>query len=305
MGGRTGRRAAPSTLCQLRDFLTLEEAAIRLSRILDDPVDKADVLQLALGRRLTLSVHLVNGADALRYRLVPQEGAQASRRQVRPPPSRQEPEPVEGKGIPMGASLAGWNTSRPVRPSLDHHSGVTWEPESKNTVIFGVWDLPMIGNERFDIERRYQQMSSGPAVIPICWEGVFVERSDFCCQLLTRTFLGSDGAAPATSKGMSIMHPANALPSDSVLGVRSSAVDEFSVQLERQQQPSMIGGPSLAAWIKEYKRRTDTSNNKIAERTGLANKTIKKICEGKLVRKKTWDTLARHADVPASDVPTN
>jgi hypothetical protein len=39
MGGRTGRRAAPSTLYQLRDFLTLEEAAIRLSRVLDDPVD--------------------------------------------------------------------------------------------------------------------------------------------------------------------------------------------------------------------------------------------------------------------------
>ena len=148
---------------------------------------------------------------------------------------------MEGRGIEISAYLAGWNTSRPVRHDLERHGGVAWEPEKENTVIYGVWDLPMIGNERFDIERRYQRMSGGPDVIPVCWEGTFVQRGDVCCQLLTHTFLQSDDAAPG--KGVIHVHPAYALPLDSVLGVRPSALDEFSAQLDK------VGGPGLAAWL--------------------------------------------------------
>ena len=78
----------------------------------------------------------------------------------------------------MVAALAGWNTSKPVRLNLEHHGDVSMELEKMETVIYGVWDLPMIGNERFDIQRRYQRATGGPDVIPVCWDGAFVERDE-------------------------------------------------------------------------------------------------------------------------------
>ena len=178
----------------------------------------------------------------------------------------------------MGAYLAGWHTSRPVHLNLDRYGDVEWELENEGTVIYGVWDLPMRGNERFDIERWYQRMSGGPDVIPVCWEGTFVQRGDLCCQLLTRNSV----------HGVLL---SAALPTHCVLGARTSTLDEFSAQHEHEQQPSKIGGPGFAAWLKDYKLREHMSENQIAERTGLANKTVRKICEGKLVTRKTWNKL--------------
>ena len=166
-----------------------------------------------------------------------------------------------------------------------------WELE-ETTVIYGVWDLPMIGNERFDIQRRYQQMTDGPDVIPVCWAGTIVQQGDIYCQLLTR-------------RSVYDLVPNDALPADCVLGARTNALDEFSAQLELEQQPSKVGGPTLAAWLKDFMLLEHMCENQIAERTGLANKTVRKIWEGKLVRKKTWDKLVHELGVPASDVPTN
>ena len=175
-------------------------------------------------------MRFVNGADALRYRLVPQEGTQALRRQARTHPSPPEPLPEEGKGVPVAAVLAGWNTSRPVRPNLDRHGGVVWNREKKATVIYGVWDLPMIGNERFDIERRYQRMSGGPEVIPVCWVGTLVQRGDIACQLFTR------------KKGVHVLLPNDALPADCVCWAREPAPSTSSRQRSnvRSSPPRLV-----------------------------------------------------------------
>ena len=50
--------------------------------------------------------------------------------------------------------------------------------------ITGVWDLPMVGNEKIDVKHRYQELTSGPPLELIGFEGAFVERSNgVMCQL--------------------------------------------------------------------------------------------------------------------------
>lgn len=39
----------------------------------------------------------------------------------------------------------------------------------------GVWDLPMIGAERIDVEHKFQQLTGGPEVNLMAWDGAFVE----------------------------------------------------------------------------------------------------------------------------------
>lgn len=51
-----------SKLFKLKDWLTVEDAARHLSGVFSEPVSEADILRLALDRRLTLSVNFVNGA---------------------------------------------------------------------------------------------------------------------------------------------------------------------------------------------------------------------------------------------------
>ena len=52
------------------------------------------------------------------------------------------------------------------------------------TTLQGVWDLPMIGGERLDIEHQYQMLTGGPSVTLGTIDGAFVEgRDGAMCQL--------------------------------------------------------------------------------------------------------------------------
>ena len=163
----------------------------------------------------------------------------------------------------------------------------------------------MIGNERHDVERRYQRMCEGPDVTLVCWEGAVVERPGVCCQLHTRTSLSGD-ALPDTVKGPCIVHPANALPPDSVLVVRTSALDEFrALLLAREKPPNKIGGPRLAEWLKTQMQRDAMTANYLHKCTDLDRKTIKKILNAQPVRKTCLNKLADGLSVSASDIPTD
>ena len=58
-------------LFQLKEWLTVADAARHLSTVFMEEVSEADVLRLALDGNLTLSVNLVNHAEALGGRIVP------------------------------------------------------------------------------------------------------------------------------------------------------------------------------------------------------------------------------------------
>ena len=58
-----------------------------------------------------------------------------------------------------------------VPPSTDSFWGKVFN-------IKDVWDLPMLGTERIDIEHRYQMLTDGPEITLTGLDGAFVERED-------------------------------------------------------------------------------------------------------------------------------
>lgn len=58
-----------------------------------------------------------------------------------------------------------------VPPSTDSFRG-------KVFTIKDVWDLPMLGTERLDIEHKYQMLTDGPEITLTGLDGAFVERED-------------------------------------------------------------------------------------------------------------------------------
>ena len=86
----------------------------------------------------------------------------------------------------------------------------------------------------------------------------------------------SGDTLPDQVKGPCIVHPANALPPDSVLVVRTNALDEFRARLlAREKPPSKVGGPGLAAWLKTQMQQDAMTLNYLHKCTDLDRKTIK------------------------------
>ncbi len=224
-------------LFKLREWLTVGDTARHLSIAFGEAVGEADVLRLALDRRLTLSVRFVNGTLAVRGALT--RGAETPQTH-----SAAEPVAVATKGIPLFAVFTGQSALKAVQPdigSLGEDAAVDWENEV--STIFDVWDLPMIGNERFDIERRYHALCGGPAVTLTCWEGTFVERPGWLCWLQDRRDLKSLPGVVAPGQGGSVSGPASSLPSDGVLVVRTTALAEFEAHVSNDSTPASVDRP--------------------------------------------------------------
>lgn len=96
--------------------------------------------------------------------------------------------------------------------------------EKEVVTIDGVWDLPLLGAERLDVEHHFQQETFGPDVTLVNLNGAFVRREDTVCQLQetldTRTPNSEDRAEPTYI-------PAGGLPEDTCLVVRTAALREF------------------------------------------------------------------------------
>lgn len=185
-------------LFNLKEWLTVADAARHLSIVFGEDVTEADVLRLALDGRLRLSVYFVNHAIALCGKVVPWEetdwwlfpdsddfpwgrvmkrAGQATTEECRPCPRKLEallnqiPETERGNYYPMMRDL-NIDGERFLKRSDDV------------TTLRGVWDLPMIGAEQLDIEHQYQDLTGGPGVTLLRLDGAFVEgRDGQICQL--------------------------------------------------------------------------------------------------------------------------
>lgn len=148
-----------SKLMKLKAWLTLDDAAKHLSLMFGELVTKADVLRLALDGQLTLSVNFINGAKARCGPMIESDEVQWT----------EMPGPKgETIRLPDGVML---NDGSAIRLDDDLVS------------LRGVYDLPMLGNERLDVEHLYQQMTDGPAVTLQGLDGPFVVAGDLYCQL--------------------------------------------------------------------------------------------------------------------------
>jgi hypothetical protein len=220
------------TLLSLKPWVTIPDAARHLSILFGEDVTEADVLRLGLDGRLMLSVYFVNPVTGCLGRASPL--ADANRRSV--------PSPSGGYLVELVDGL-----------QISDDQVIKVDPEIVE--IVGDWNLLMQGAERLDIERRYQSLTNGPAVKltnlkgPIVWQpgGTY-------CQLKTRYLPGERfpqlddekpeetfGAFLQSFKDPSNYYPAQGLPEDSVLFVRTSALQELEALY--RQPPNIAEKP--------------------------------------------------------------
>jgi hypothetical protein len=208
-------------LLNLKEWLTVPDAARHLGILFGEDVSEADVLRLALDGHLTLSVDFVNHTAGRCGSRVPI--SQAARRAIRT---------LDGKEFEIFAGLA-----------IDDEWIIEWRPEIVS--IDGVWDLTMLGPERLDVEHKYQRLTGGPAVTLQSLEAPLVRRDNGTyCQLQAHfgdnEFFDSKSLKKPHNDPANY-YPAGGLPEDSVLVVRTSALHDLvsraSKPDERTEKP--------------------------------------------------------------------
>lgn len=149
-----------SKLFKLKEWLSIPDAAKHLSLVFGEEVTEADVLQFALNGSLTISANFVNGGNARLGMLTPISEA-------------------EFKEIP------GPNNGPPIRyyggPTLfrgNKEETYVIPLEEEVVSLRGVFDLPMLGGERHDVEHLFQSLTGGPPVEMHSLDGVFIETPD-------------------------------------------------------------------------------------------------------------------------------
>ena len=246
-----------SKLLKLKEWLSVEDAARHLSIMFGEQVTEADILRLALDSRLTLSLNFVNDvygrtgvikeASEARHIDVPADMAAAAKVKA--------PDEYRGawRKLCMGIRLVG---STKV---IDLEEGIV--------KLHGVYDLPMIGGERLDIEHRFQQLTGGPAVTAVAIDGAFVSASNGELAQLQDHYEDNPYAGSRELKKPwhheSNFYPGGGLPADAVLVVRTAALEEFQA--------------SLADAADERGNRTDISTR---ERSTLLKLVISMAMEG-------------------------
>ena len=148
-----------SRLLELKNTLTIKEAAIYLSSSWSEDVAESDILRLGLDKQLILSVNLFNHTESRIGSL--------NNNDINTSLQVEEVSKVKG-----------------------NHSIPNWQNISCNNIKFeedivsieGVWDLLMIGDEILTVERKYQLLTEGT---------ITTIRSDYDLTTLSRTNLRS------------------------------------------------------------------------------------------------------------------
>jgi hypothetical protein len=154
-----------SKLLKLKEWVTIQDAALHLSKILDESVSYTDILQMALESHLKISVYFPNTAKAKLGRIVPYKDV----------PHIEVPT-LDGKGIfrvPDGhllEKIQGRNDLKEDTPFICFDKEVT--------TIRGIWDLAMIAIERIDIEHELSGAIAGVDSTMININGAFLSRPD-------------------------------------------------------------------------------------------------------------------------------
>ena len=217
-------------LFDLKKWLTLEDAARHLSVLFGEEVVVADVLRLALDGHLSLSIHFVNKARARMGRLVALEDCPMELLAA-PDAAEAVKSALAGRKKLSPAAImerfAGLATSRKLfaTPTGIRFTESEWLVLEKDIVtIDGIWDLPLLGAERLDVEHRFQEETGGPEVTLVNLAGAFVRRDETVCQL-QEVWSGVDSDSEPGAEPMYI--PAGALPENASIVVRTAALREF------------------------------------------------------------------------------
>jgi hypothetical protein len=191
-------------LFNLKEWLTVADAARHLSIIFGEDVTEAEVLRLALDGHLKLSVDFVNHASAKRMRVIPIGEARAV-------PS------LDGKDTVLLGIV------------LNEHE-ILDRAEGPIITLTGVWDLTMIGGESLAVERLYHVMTNGPKVTLINIDGAYVANPDGEIYELQADFCDYEDTKEeykSLNRNDPDRYHSGDLPADSVFVIRTDALRKF------------------------------------------------------------------------------
>lgn len=205
-------------LFKLKEWLTIDDAARHMSCFFEETVSEADVLRLALDGHLKLSVFLVNGAYA------------------RPcvPVNIKE---IEFDEMPSVGGIEAFKFAKNGRLFQDER-GWFQVLHFISELESAVWDLPMTGDERIDVEYRYQQLTGGPEVTAISLDGVYVAATNGSLHEIQTHLEDNEYFKGEIKKPLlhfENFHPAGSLPKDSVLVVRTRALTDFESLIQNSE----------------------------------------------------------------------
>lgn len=172
--------ALGSKLLKLKDWLTLPAAAKHISGICGEEVTEADILRFALDGHLKLSVNFVNLTNARCGRLIKWND---------PAPPRTTANWLN-KMPNIPNEILEWKTLG--LPPLRINDTETVYLDEEVITLSGIWDLPMIGSEWWDIEHKWHELTGGPPIDPWNEAGVFVEGPDNIIYQLQTLFSEND-----------------------------------------------------------------------------------------------------------------
>lgn len=145
-----------SKLMKLKKFFTLNEAAFQMSKMLDEPVSEADLLQQVISRNLILSVNFVNTVMAQPMKIFPAS----------------EVEVIKLPGIKFSDDEPDYEIERLNGTPISDDECLVNDGDIHS--ITGVFDLPLIGGECVVVENKYYDLIDGPRSGWVCLEGSFV-----------------------------------------------------------------------------------------------------------------------------------
>ena len=186
--------AKRSKLTGLKLWFSVADAARRLARELDEEVTEADIFQFAVERRLTLSARFPSPVLAIALMEKTWQRIEGGDRDF---------DLIEARNV------------------------LPFELPSTIELPDGVYDLPIIGLERFDVEHEYQKQTGGPEVtaprMSRPTDGPFVKSYPTGSVFWLYCFEFPDGPFKGFEPGRSGRY----MPRNTVFVVRPAALEEF------------------------------------------------------------------------------
>jgi hypothetical protein len=251
---------APSKLFKLKEWHTIDQASTQLSVLLDETITKADIYQLALDRKITISILFPNGANARIGKIVDYDQVE----------KRQMPN-LDGNGF-----IEVCNAIRIDNFFKDDEYGFTpsllLEDEIKQ--IGGIWDLAMCGAERLDIDHALLQEISDLESNWVNTSGTFIRHGDVWASLQAEFTKGSfkGGHYPAGGIG----------DFDHILVIKPTALMDFVNLLSDEQRrpkgrPSILTEDQIGDIKKLHEDKPELTAGKIANTYGVSDSKIRQV----------------------------
>lgn len=193
-----------SKLLQIKDWLTIPDAAKQLTSLLGENVTESDLLYFALNGKIRLSVFFVNPTRARLGKKILLSEADYD--------DISQPDDIEPQKLYQGTVL--------LHQDTPEHCVVEWD-EEHTIFIEGLHDLTMLGSEQIDIEKRYHKLMGGPTLTQRKYEGIIVVNK------LGKLFELVEGEVPHPD-------PVRSLPDDCILVVRTAVILDFVYSITHQ-----------------------------------------------------------------------